>query len=254
MKQFSYRPFENARRFVHKLELKGGDKWREYCKSGELPKDIPKTPHHIYKNKGWKGVDDWLGTGKTYTKYLKKRTYVQARKFVRKQKLNNQSDWQKYCISGEKPQDIPASAERYYKKQGTWIDWPDFLGTDYIANQKRKYLSFIDAKKFVHSLKIPTTPKWVKYTKSNQKPDDIPADPTKVYKKEWTTWGDFLGTGKISNQEKAKIEARKIAKELGIKTMDDWFDAYDAGKIPKNMPKYLHGIYNPKQKNRKKKK
>ena len=41
----------------------------------------------------------------------------------------------------------------------------------------------------------------------------------------------------------AKILARKIAKELEIKTNDDWIEAYKAGKIPDNLPRDLYNAY-----------
>ena len=34
--------------------------------------------------------------------------------------------------------------------------------------------------------------------KLDARPSDIPAYPDEVYKDEWTSWGDFLGTGVIS--------------------------------------------------------
>ena len=47
--------------------------------------------------------------------------------------------------------------------------------------------------------------------------------------------------------KEAKIEARRIAKELGITTGEGWVQAHKDGKIPANLPRYLHGIYNPKR-------
>ena len=36
-----YRNFEEARRFVHSLDLHSRKEWERYCKSGQKPKDIP---------------------------------------------------------------------------------------------------------------------------------------------------------------------------------------------------------------------
>jgi site-specific recombinase XerD len=68
-RSISYCPFEKAKAFVHKLQLKNAREWFAYC-SGKLndkekkPQDIPATPHIIYKKKGWKNWYDWLGTEK----------------------------------------------------------------------------------------------------------------------------------------------------------------------------------------------
>ena len=56
-----FRDFESAREFARSLGLKNGDEWKEYCKSGNKPDDIPSTPKNSYKN-DWKSSGDWLGT------------------------------------------------------------------------------------------------------------------------------------------------------------------------------------------------
>ena len=48
----NFRDFESAREFVISLNLKGDDGWREYCKSGNKPDDIPAAPWQVYKE--WK--------------------------------------------------------------------------------------------------------------------------------------------------------------------------------------------------------
>jgi hypothetical protein len=54
--------FEKARKFVRSLNLKTHGDWIAFTKSGNLPSDIPAYPNGVYKNKGWKGMRDWLGT------------------------------------------------------------------------------------------------------------------------------------------------------------------------------------------------
>ena len=61
--------------------------------------------------------------------------------------------------------------------------------------------------------------------------EDIKDDYYKEYKKEWITWGDFLGTGSIANTVRsanfllwpeAKQKMRKLGKEYGLKGFDAW--------------------------------
>ena len=50
--KITWRSFVQAREFVHKLKLKkrdGPNGWKEYCKSGNKPDDIPSTPRSAYK-------------------------------------------------------------------------------------------------------------------------------------------------------------------------------------------------------------
>ena len=63
--KLNWRPFDEARAFVQELGLtgkegKGG--WREYCKSGKKPGDIPYNARTNYSD-DWAGWGDWLGTG-----------------------------------------------------------------------------------------------------------------------------------------------------------------------------------------------
>jgi hypothetical protein len=58
-----YLPFEAARKFINRLGLKNEIEWRNYCKSGKKPQDIPANPARQYR-KEWKGLGDWLGTGR----------------------------------------------------------------------------------------------------------------------------------------------------------------------------------------------
>jgi hypothetical protein len=61
-----WRSFEEAREYVRGLGLNGQVEWREWCKSGQKPEDIPTAPDRSYK-KEWRGYPDWLGTsGKWY--------------------------------------------------------------------------------------------------------------------------------------------------------------------------------------------
>jgi hypothetical protein len=39
-----------------------------------------------------------------------------------------------------------------------------------------------------------------KWCNSGQKPEDIPSNPERAYKNQWTSWGDFLGTGSVVYQ------------------------------------------------------
>lgn len=55
-----FRSFEEARGFVHTLNLRNQKQWIAYCSSGRKPADIPSNPFTTYKGKGWKGYRDWL--------------------------------------------------------------------------------------------------------------------------------------------------------------------------------------------------
>ena len=147
-----------------------------------------------------------------------------------------------------------------YAKEG-WKGWGDFLGTGRIANQNAKFKSFVITRKFAQSLKLKGTKEWKAYCKSGEMPDDIPSNPNKEYKKEWVSWGDWLGTGRIGNvvmsrgyleYEEAEKQAHILVKKLGIETPKDWIAKKKAGMIPDNLPTFPWTTYKPNRSKRKK--
>jgi len=64
----TYRPFAEARRFARGLGLAGAREWKAWCR-GERPDlparppDIPAGPDRVYRDRGWRGYRDWLGSG-----------------------------------------------------------------------------------------------------------------------------------------------------------------------------------------------
>ena len=111
-----FRPFKDARDFVRSLGLKGDRAWRNYCTSGNKPDDIPSAPERIYKNKGYLDLGDWLGTGTIAPKNMSFRPFKEAREFVRALNLKGYKEWNDYCMSGKKPDDIPAHPWVVYKE------------------------------------------------------------------------------------------------------------------------------------------
>ena len=55
--------------------------------------------------------------------------FEDAKKIVLELKLKSNSEWRKYCQSGQKPQNIPVNPDRTYKKKG-WQNWTDWLGSN----------------------------------------------------------------------------------------------------------------------------
>ncbi len=106
-----WRPFEEAREYVRGLGLRSKSEWAEYCKSGQKPDDIPANPPktNTYTGK-WLGWQDWLGYRRVRQSEKKvRRPFEAAREFVRGLGLKSHREWQDYCKSGKKPDDIPVA-------------------------------------------------------------------------------------------------------------------------------------------------
>jgi superfamily II DNA or RNA helicase len=122
-----YRPFEDARSFVHQLDLRNYAQWLEYSKSGSLPRDIPKNPARTYAGSGWVGFGDWLGTGRK-RQGITFRQFDAAREFARSLSLSGKQEWAEFASSGNRPIDVPSTPEVIYRNKG-WAGWSDWLGT-----------------------------------------------------------------------------------------------------------------------------
>jgi superfamily II DNA or RNA helicase len=133
-----YRPFEHARTFAHRLQLKSKKEWDQFCKGrllekGTRPPDIPASPDKTYAEKGWAGFGDWLGTGAIAPRLRKFRSFCEARSFARKLKLKCSHEWLDYCAGkisalGKIPADIPTNPNLTYRDKG-WSGMGDWLGT-----------------------------------------------------------------------------------------------------------------------------
>lgn len=261
-----YRSFREAREFAHSLELKTMAEWIAFSRGkisrlGLLPDDIPAKPGRVYAGRGWKGMGNWLGTGRV-ANYLKLyRPFHEARAYVRKLNLKSATEWKAFCKGemlhlGQLPKDIPTNPNSTYAGKG-WLSYGDWLGTGRIADQFKKYRSFKDARTFARLLKLKSETTWHLFCKGQlpqigRLPDDVPAAPHLKYAKEgWCGYGDWLGTGNIANFRKKFrpfIGARSFVRKLKLKNAKEWFLFCKAqmpglGRLPADIPTAPQLVY-----------
>lgn len=238
--KLSWRPYEEARSFVHSLSLQTSDEWRAYCQ-GKLtrhtprPHDIPYNVNTIYANTGWTTWGDWLGTGRIANYNKQYMPFEEARAFARSLGLKSGNEWADYCRNGKaglppKPESIPTSVENSYSEKG-WKSWGDWLGTDRLANYEIKYLPFKEARDFTRSLGLKSGKDWAKYCKGEipglpPKPTNIPVSANRTYQNEgYISMGDWLGTGTVS-VNKIKVpdyqEVKAQVQKLNLKSVREW--------------------------------
>ena len=216
-------PFEEAREFVCGLNLKNTSEWKNYLKSGGLPANIPTNPNIIYKNKGWLGINHWLGM----EKYL---SFNYAKRLIQKNEtIKTKSDFinckQNNLISHK----IPINPEVIYKNEG-WISWDDFL--IYSEPKVINYLSFYDAKNYCQKLNLRTVTQWSKYIEGNQLPTNIPRYPNLKYKNEgWISWEDFLQNYYSFNKIKSIL-----INDSNITTKKEYKNAIRSGYLNNRFP------------------
>jgi len=62
-------------------------------------------------------------------------------------------------------------------------------------NFTKNWQTFENPRDFVRSLNLTSVQEWAAWCKSGNKPDNIPAGASRVYKNDgWNSWADFLGT------------------------------------------------------------
>jgi superfamily II DNA or RNA helicase len=199
--QRKYLPFTAARKIVRKVGFKTIKEWRKACRGillnrGSIPINVPANPNYVYRNKGWKGFGDWLGTG-NLSPIRKFCSFSKAKKWALENKIKSGLEWKQMTIKlgSEFPQNIPRVPFVAYKGKG-WCGWPSFLSSDK-WNPLRKICSYAEAKKFARKNKIITCTQWMRFLKAkgNKACRDIPRAPDQVYiGKGWKSWPNFLGT------------------------------------------------------------
>lgn len=175
--------------------------------------------------------------------FSKKRSFLEAREFVRKLKLTSAKDWVAYC-NGElknlpiKPDDIPTTVYSSYKDEG-FTNLMDFLGLDNSKSRNRKFKSFNDVKKFFKKNNIDSQSKWIDYCNKGNRPADIPRDILSYYTKtnEFVSWSDLTGnTASQLKQFRDFSKAREYARSLKLNSGNDWRRFSESGKRPIDIP------------------
>ncbi len=229
--------FEEARTFVHGLGIKNLDEWRKWYKTDERPNSIPANPSRTYKETGWKGWRDWLGTEKV-SKRKKFFPFAEARAFVHTLKINTKFEWIKWAKSCLRPANIPAWPSDIYKDCG-WVSWGDWLG-------RISYQPFERARIFARSLGLKGQAQWKSWARTLARPADIPANPDYIYRnKGWIDWSDWLDT-RYRRRHLPFIKAREFAHRLGLKSKSEWAKWSGKDIRPAEIPATPSRVYKDK--------
>jgi superfamily II DNA or RNA helicase len=241
--------YEEARDYIHKLNLKNAIDWRDFSKSDKKPDYIPAAPHKVYKGKGWTNLGDWLGTGRLAPKDKKYWPYEKAKEFAQSSGIKSSKQWSLASKAGKLPVGLPADPARKYEQKG-WITWGHFLGAGRIADQQKVYWDYKKARDFVHALGLKDENEWYSYCKSGKKPLEIPTAVRSAYKgKGWRGMGDWLGTRSVANRDKkyrSFEEARKYSHSLNLRTEKQWRELARSGKLPPDIPAGPARVYKKK--------
>ena len=142
---------------------------------------------------------------------------------------------------------LPPCPWKTYKEQN-WTDCGDFLGTG--RTYKKKFLSYKKAKKIVHTLNLNSQKEWKEYSKSGERPKNIPGCPQITYKnKGWISWGDFLGTKFVNykyREYRSYKNSIKFVHRLKLKSRKEWHIYCKSGNKPNDIPNDPRYVYKTK--------
>ena len=138
----SYVSYEEAKRIIANANPRPRTRseYNEAIRSGVLPSNLPLNAPLIYKNDGWQGVGDYLGTGRVATHHQKFLSYAECKEAIRAMELppTSQKEWQLMAKRDQLPPGIP------HDPSGTYSDefegYPAFLGFHRLASVSRPEL------------------------------------------------------------------------------------------------------------------
>lgn len=162
----------------------GCRKISEYQKKCSADKRLRTDPAEVYKDKGWAGWGDYLGTGRKQRRKASKlgfySTYKEALEAARKLGFRKCLEYQEGYTADDR---LPSTPKKQYPKD--WVDWDTFLGTS--------FYTYLEACAVVRRLGVTAAKRYPKQGYAND--PRLPRHPESVYFGDgWVDWPTFLGT------------------------------------------------------------
>ena len=227
LSRFNWMPYQEAREFARSLNLTTVEQW--YKLKGKRPSNIPSRPQNNYILNGWTHWGDFLGIKNWKDENEDWMPFKEAREYVRSLGLKNVQDWYDYLKSDKLPSNIPNSPAFVYKING-WQGNGDWIGTDRIADQFRKYLSFEVAMEYMKANNIRSLVEW-KIFKNNNNIENIPSKLYRTYSDKWKNEAHFFDRELFTYKE-----AKAYIKEYKVKSSRDYAKFIDSENYTFRLP------------------
>jgi hypothetical protein len=176
--------------------------------------------------------------------------YVDLKNLVKSLEIKSKNDYiQRYKTLRFCGLKAPLNPRTFYGTE-IWENWSAFLNKPiYKKKHYNIYYSYSECKNIVQSKKIKSSTYFRKHIKDIIHGDiRIPYNPYVIYRTEWESWGEFLGTGRIQDNLKTYLpfeEARNWARELNFKMGKEW-RYMELSKLPDGIPKHPDRTYKNK--------
>lgn len=187
----------------------------EYC-SVYKELGLPSAPARTYKNSGWV---DW------FTFLCKEEgfpSYEKAKSIIKERGINSVKKYNSSC----QELGLPSKPHLYYKHSG-WVNWATFLD-----QHKKEFVSYEEARRIVIDKGISSVDEYKRSFKSLC----LPSAPDRHYAGAgWTSWSDFFG--KDGKNFPSFKEAKRMVREMGIKTSMEYYSSFKKLGLPSNPDK-----------------
>lgn len=118
------------------------------------------------------------------------------------------------------------------------------------AVRPSRWRPFVELRTWARSLNLSGQREWYALMRE-ARPGDVPAAPSAAYRDEWTSWGDFLGTGNPARHlitYRPFAKARAFARSLRLPSLDAWrkFCRARSGNrrvLPPDIPSAPYQVY-----------
>ena len=168
-------------------------------------------------------------------------SFTEARSVVRKLGLKTSMAWKDWAKSGKRPYNIPGCPDQSYRDDG-WISFSDWLGYEPKDPGHRKgttrMMPFLEARAIVRKLKLGSCKAWYAWSKSGQRPFNIPGNPLGAYRDDgFISMPDFLGFEWIPPGNMLPFEAaRAIVRKEKLRSKKEWHAWRKTAQRPSNVP------------------
>ena len=180
------------------------------------------------------------------------RDFKSAKEFVKTLNLKDISEWNEYCTSGNKPQDIPSDPENIYKNKG-WTTMKTWLNITINTKSLPPFEeAVVEARKLAKIHNITGIETW-RLACEGALIVTLTSFPYNTYKKEWKGIGYWLGNGKRRENPPLRVhrsfeEAREFVRSLGLKSAQEWQDYCKSGNKPDDIPSNPGLVYKKRKK------
>jgi formylglycine-generating enzyme required for sulfatase activity len=180
------------------------------------------------------------------------RDFKSAKEFVKELNLKDVMEWNEYCKSGNKPDDIPSDPENIYKNNG-WTTMKTWLNITINAKSLPPFEeAVVEARKLAKIHNITGIETW-RLACEGALIVTLTSFPYRTYRKEWKGIGYWLGNGKRKENPPLRVhrsfeEAKKFVRSLGLKSAQEWQDYCKSGNKPDDIPSNPGLVYKKRKK------